>query len=110
MVDPVQLTGYCPIYGEVLTVCERGDHDFAEGDEGAVYCTVCTGYRCSVCGGTGSAHNNRGCWCCSKWGVEMWFEPEQRLLNPVNWAAASAPHPSSPTPANQQAEGGSDVG
>jgi hypothetical protein len=79
-------------YTYLVTVCARRDHDWAEGDEGAIFCTVCTGYRCSTCGATGRVSRGCGtkrCYACDGFGVEMGWDEFPYRLNPWNWAHAT---------------------
>lgn len=78
---------------EPVTVCDQGAHEWAEGDEGAVYCDVCTGYCCHVCNGRGWYRDplaKKKCYACGGFGVEMGWPDSPYRLNPHNWAAATA--------------------
>lgn len=80
-------------YSELREVCaQHSDGSFAEGDEGAIYCVACSGYRCDACGGTGQAPNGPGtkrCYACSGFGVVMGWPEFPYRINPWNWAKAT---------------------
>lgn len=85
-------TAFCREQGREITVCDARDHTWAEGDESAIYCEHCTGHICPACLGDGqtqAALGRRRCHACSGLGVVMWWEPEERFINPHNWAKAA---------------------
>lgn len=90
------LTAYSRHWDRTITVCQHGQHRWAGGDNDVVYCSECMGYACPICGSSGRVENGlsmKRCYACSGLGVQMWWEPEGRLVNPYNWALAALKEP-----------------
>jgi hypothetical protein len=62
-------------------VCGRGQHQWDEGDNEAIYCGICGGYTCDTCAATGIV-DFRSCWACDGSGVVVWLESAQAFVGP----------------------------